>query len=623
MTHSSTATTAPCDIDLPTFGIDVCIVTYHPDVQKLDASLASLCEQGVPREQLRLVLYDNSCDDAVFADICTVAAAYESRFERVRCEQSNENVGFGIGNNTAVSLGHAEYVLVLNQDIRLEPGALAQVVHHARSDAEGGLWELRQIPYEHPKWYDPVSLETPWSSGAVFVVRRDTFESIGGFDPDIFMYGEDVDLSWRVRAAGRRLRYLPWAAGRHDTYDYAGQVKPLQALEGTYSNLYLRAKFGALRTVGVGLLQLAAEVCAPQDFPGRRRGLLRIGRRFLGRLWRIRRQHASLRQRGAGIAEFRVWDYAVHRDGAFEVYRERAQWQRQPLVSILIRTCNRPHLLREALLTATRQTYPNVEVVVVEDGEGRSSELIDAEFGDHNVRYIRLGTQQGRSVAGNRALQESRGEWCCFLDDDDGLYLDHVESLLQVALAREVDAAYGWAWEVPTQFHSLDPLRYDELPVSTVHKSHFDYRRLLTSNFLPIQSVLFKRTLFEQKGGFAEDMDQLEDWNLWVRYATGSAFVHVDKTTSRYRVPAEQRHSVERQARLDAAYEDAKARHAHLLGGEPDSPPQAVEPVTGAHCWGVRDRARSVARRAAHTAPGGRHALWVYRVLRRRLQRAQ
>ena len=37
-------------------------------------------------------------------------------------------------------------------------------------------------------------------------------------------------------------------------------------------------------------------------------------------------------------------------------------------------------------------------------------------------------------------------------------------------------------------------------------------------NYMPIQSVLFHRSLFEQHGGFAEDMDQLEDWNLWTRY---------------------------------------------------------------------------------------------------------
>ncbi|MEM9602042.1 MAG: glycosyltransferase family 2 protein [Pseudomonadota bacterium] len=597
-------------------------MTYHPDLDKLNASLACLCKQGIPREQLRLYLYDNSCDNSVFAAIRVLSAKFESRFECVSCEQSSENAGFGIGNNTAVSFGNAEYVLVLNQDIRLEPGALAEVIQFARADADGGLWELRQIPYEHPKNYNPVSLETSWSSGAVFVIRRDTFESIGGFDPDIFMYGEDVDLSWRVRASGRRLRYLPWAAGRHDTYDYAGQVKPLQALEGTYSNLYLRAKFGTLRAVGAGLLQLAAEVCAPQDFPGRRRGLLRIGRRFLARLSRIRREYASLRRRSAGIAEFQLWDYAVHRDGAFEVYRERAQWQRLPLVSILIRTCNRPQLLREALLTATRQTYPNVEVVVVEDGQDGSRALIDTEFGEQNVRYICLGTPQGRSVAGNRALEASRGEWCCFLDDDDGLYLDHVESLLQVALDQNVDAAYGWAWEVPTHFHSLDPLRYDELPASTVHKSHFDYRRLLNSNFLPIQSVLFKRALFERKGGFAEDMDQLEDWNLWVRYATGASFLHVDKTTSRYRVPADQRECDVRQGRLDDAYEDARARHAHLFDAGSALTLEGAAPVTGASCWRVRGRALSVARRAAHAVPGGRHALWAYRVLRRRLQRA-
>ena len=59
-------------------------------------------------------------------------------------------------------------------------------------------------------------------------------------------------------------------------------------------------------------------------------------------------------------------------------------------------------------------------------------------------------------------------------------------------------------------------------------------------------------------------MDQLEDWNLWTRYTLHDDFVHVEKTTSKYRVPDDAREAAERQARFDAAYAGALERQGAL-----------------------------------------------------------
>jgi len=76
--------------------------------------------------------------------------------------------------------------------------------------------------------------------------------------------------------------------------------------------------------------------------------------------------------------------------------------------------------------------------------------------------------------------------------------------------------------------------------------------------------VLFHRDLYARYGGFAEDMDQLEDWNLWTRYTLEDSFVLVEKTTSKYRVPAGARDAAGRQERLDRAYQDAVNRQREL-----------------------------------------------------------
>ena len=81
---------------------------------------------------------------------------------------------------------------------------------------------------------------------------------------------------------------------------------------------------------------------------------------------------------------------------------------------------------------------------------------------------------------------------------------------------------------------------------------------------MPIQTVLFQRKLFEQYGGFDPDLDNLEDWNLWVRFSLKHDFLMVPKVTSLYRVPASVDKALQRQSVLDDYYDKAQAKHALL-----------------------------------------------------------
>jgi hypothetical protein len=130
---------------------------------------------------------------------------------------------------------------------------------------------------------------------------------------------------------------------------------------------------------------------------------------------------------------------------------------------------------------------------------------------------------------------------------------------VESVLAHGAAGANGLAWETHT---AIDPERNacEEVMHVTRHRQAFDRIALWHHNYLPIQAVLFHRRLYERHGGFAEDMDQLEDWNLWTRYTLDDDFVLVEKTTSKYRVPAEASLAAERQALLDRAYADALER---------------------------------------------------------------
>jgi GT2 family glycosyltransferase len=538
--------------------VDLSIVTYRPDFALLRQLLDSLAEPASPRRHL--FIQDNSPEPEVAERLRALPGL--DRFDSVDIARSPANVGYGAAHNANAARGKSPLFFALNQDCIFERGVLEEMVEGAAADeASLAAWEPRQIPYEHPKDYDPVTLDTTWCSGAALLLRRSAFESVGGFEPRLFMYGEDVDLSWRLRARGFRLGYRPRCTVIHRTYSRPGEVKPLQVFGGVLSNLCLRARFGGFVRTLQGLAMLGAEAAGPQSFAGRRVGLIFAGMRFLAR-WPY-----FVRTRVPRTASFRPvfagWGYELRREGAFhELPPRREPRGDKPLVSILIRTVGRAAWLREALASCANQTYSPVEVVVVEDGPETSRETIDAFRDRLPIRYVAAGQRVGRARAGNLALREARGEWLNFLDDDDLFFADHVEVLVEAARKANTAGAYALAWETQTRFQPHGS--YEEVLHVTRHRQPFDRLTLWHHNYLPIQAVLFHRRLWERHGGFEEDMDHLEDWNLWTRYTLEDAFVMVDKTTSKYRVPAEAQVAAGRQALLDRAYADALERQRKL-----------------------------------------------------------
>jgi|CXWL01.1.fsa_nt_gi GT2 family glycosyltransferase len=542
--------------------LDVFIVTYWPRPDQIERLLLSLKAQS-GRTQLRVHFWDNTCDPQGAQRLAPLRERYRADFAELNLHFSDRNSGFGVGNNQLLERSNAEFVLLLNPDAALLPGALDIALAAIPARPQAAAWEFRQRPFEHPKHYHPISQETSWVSGAAVILRRAALDEIGGFDSRLFLYGEDVDLSWRLRARGWKLIYLVDAGAIHDSYTHAGQEKPQQTLGSTFANLCLRVRFGTRAELWAGLRMLCDEILARPSFPGRRVALLRNLLRFLKHYRHFARSRVAANEHFAPL--FAGWDFEHRRKGTFLPVVDASTFAERPLVSILIRTHRRPGWVREAIQSAAQQTYPNIEIVVVEDGEPIAKAMIEREFGQlPNLRYHATGKPVGRALAGNLAMQLATGEWCNFLDDDDLLYPDHVETLMDTALRERVPGVYGIAWEVPTERVSEEPLRYRESAPAHRYQMPFNHLTLWVHNYIPIQCALFKRELYLRHGGFEEDMDQLEDWNLWTRYTLDTRFELVDKTTSLYRVPLCADASQSRQIALDLAYKHALARQRQM-----------------------------------------------------------
>lgn len=519
---------------MPAVDVDVTVVTYNSEPH-LDVLIASLAANGQPALRIHLHVIDNDSSDDTIARLRTLLRTHGKAFASTNVTETGRNPGFGRAHNQAVADGSAPYVFILNPDSELSPTCLPRLIDAALADGPDSdvvAWEPRQTPYEHPKVYDPVTMEPSWCSCAGLLIRRDAFERAGGFEPRIFMYCDDVDLSWRLREFGYRIKYVPAATFVHNTYAHAGEIKPVQFVYGRLGSLYMRARFGRWSDVLKGLALYAVELCGSPAFPGQRRRMLAALGLFCRNLLYYRRTGPRRR----GQYRFLGWDFSVARGGAFHEVVPADDIPEPPKVSILIRTIGRKPMLRRALASVANQTYRNVEAVVVEDGPATLSDFV-AGFEGLEIVYKPLKRNVGRCKAGNEAMRLATGEYFVFLDEDDEFYADHVEQLVLELQRSGRKAAYSTAFEVQTRYDA-DQRIVAEGAYELVHRQPFSRLRLCQANYLPILSVLFHRSLFEDHGGFDPDLDRLEDWDLWLRYAgCGHVFGFVDKTTALYRVP--------------------------------------------------------------------------------------
>jgi glycosyltransferase involved in cell wall biosynthesis len=234
--------------------------------------------------------------------------------------------------------------------------------------------------------------------------------------------------------------------------------------------------------------------------------------------------------------------------------------------SIVVRTQGRRlRLLERALESIRAQQAHKVEAIVVDDGSNAAEALVKTMAAQGPAAFLHVPIPaSGRCVAGNTGLAIASGEFLGFLDEDDELLPDHV-SRLAAALdaAPGVDLVYARAQEVVCGGLVQDKIHEPEaLPLKPFEP--FSRTALWRHNQFPIESVLFRRCLFEREGGFDPAILMLEDWDLWIRYSARAEFLAVDAVTSLFRSSREP-DLLEQRAREHAPWMDAvRRKHREL-----------------------------------------------------------
>lgn len=173
--------------------------------------------------------------------------------DRVTTVNDGTNLGFAEGCNVGAGAARGEYLVFVNSDAFLRPGALDALVGALEDPAVGmvtGSLRLEAEPDSINSVGNPMHfLGITWAgalgepaarhtdprdvataSGAFFGVRRDVWQQLGGFDPAYFMYHEDADLSLRCWLSGRRVVFVPDAVADHD-YAFGRNALKLHLLE--------------------------------------------------------------------------------------------------------------------------------------------------------------------------------------------------------------------------------------------------------------------------------------------------------------------------------------------------------------------------------------------------------
>jgi N-acetylglucosaminyl-diphospho-decaprenol L-rhamnosyltransferase len=227
-------------------------------------------------------------------------------------QSAGENLGYGRAANLGARSGHGRYLVVCNPDLVVKPGTIANLVAAMDRDpevaiagprivnADGTLYpSARAFPslveaighgllglfwpenrfsrrYKLLDWDHGDARAIDWVSGAFFLVRRDAWDAVDGFDPAYFMYMEDVDLCWRVSRAGWRVVYEPSAEVVHWQGMSTGR-RPYRMIVAHHWSLWrfaCRSTPGWRRVllplVGIGLAGRAGVACASKRRDDRR-----------------------------------------------------------------------------------------------------------------------------------------------------------------------------------------------------------------------------------------------------------------------------------------------------------------------------------------------------------------
>lgn len=200
--------------------------------------------------------------------------------------------------------------------------------------------------------------------------------------------------------------------------------------------------------------------------------------------------------------------FAVMENIANRMARKGLAAAPRPLVSVVMPMFDRASVVSEAIASVLAQTYPNFELIVVDDGSRDDGVTVVRRFDDPRIRLIELGENRGVTVARNTALRQAHGEIIAYLDSDntwDSRFLAaHVGALLELP---DADMIYSGVLLYSGQATEPYAMRYGHL-----HRALLENKNYIDNNI-----IVHRRAFLDRLGGFDETLRRYVDWDLVLR----------------------------------------------------------------------------------------------------------
>ncbi len=199
-----------------------------------------------------------------------------------------------------------------------------------------------------------------------------------------------------------------------------------------------------------------------------------------------------------------------------------------PKLSVIIPTYNRSGLLRQAIESAF-SAGSDVEVIVVDDASTDETPTVCQSWPE--IHYVQMARNIGQAAARNIGIREATTEYIAFLDDDDLRLPNSFE--LQIQLLEETPEAALAYGPIYLKNAETEEITKEYYPSHLMSGDVFE--KLLIGNFFYTPSVVVRRSMLQEVGGFDDRFLTVEDWDLWIRLAEKYSVVAVEKPVAIYR----------------------------------------------------------------------------------------
>lgn len=204
----------------------------------------------------------------------------------------------------------------------------------------------------------------------------------------------------------------------------------------------------------------------------------------------------------------------------------------KPLVSIIIPIYNSSLYIAKALVSVLKQTYSNIEIIIVDDGStDKTKDIIDEFIKKYpdKIHYIRIKHAGLLGVVRNQGLKVVKGEYVAFLDSDDRWVPKKLELQLNIFTKYPNIGLVSSNAHVRKNFGEKRTYLY--FPRKKINSGFKKIENLLIDNYIIVSSVMVKRSLIEQIGLFTKNpsLRAIEDYDLWLRLSTITKIYYISQ----------------------------------------------------------------------------------------------